>query len=82
MTGNGPPLRCLRCVEEMECLGVRKIRARRAAGGLLARLAGLFAARSIELETWVCGSCGKVEFFAPKGERQDVFDLLREEGRV
>ena len=82
MTENTAPLRCLRCVEEMECLGVRRIVARRAGGGLLARFAGLFAARSLALETWVCGSCGKVEFFAPKGERQDLFDLLAEEGRV
>ena len=70
-------LRCLRCVEVMERAGVRRFTVRGGGGGLVAALFG----KRLALETFVCPSCGKVEFFAERGERQDLFDLLREEGR-
>lgn len=67
-------MRCLRCVEEMECAGVRRF-AVRGRWGFLGSIFG----RRLALETWLCPSCGKVEFFAPRGEREDLFDLLRED---
>jgi len=74
----GKKLLCLRCVEEMENAGVRRLLEGKN-WGVFGFVGELFVKR-LELETWVCPSCGKVEFFAAPGERENILDLLDEEG--
>jgi hypothetical protein len=66
----------------MECAGVRRLVVARKRGPLLLGFFGGLFSKRLELETWVCPSCGKVEFFAARGERENLFDLLEEEGRI
>jgi hypothetical protein len=59
----------------MECRGVRRFSVRGGGDGLFSALFG----RRLALETWFCPSCGKVELFAPRGERENLFDLIEED---
>lgn len=63
-------MKCLRCENEMNCLGEKRIQLGQT-GWFLGDLPNLIEG-SLSVEVYSCSNCGKIEFFMPKSNEDEI----------